>query len=38
MLLSAIWSIDLPCFGLIVSGNPYPYIIWSEKNTLDALS
>ena len=38
MLLSAIGAVDLPCFDLIISGNPNPYIICSEKNTLDALS
>ena len=38
ILLSAIGTIDLPCFDLIISGDPNPYIICSEKNTLDALS
>ena len=38
ILLSALGAIDLPCFDLIISGNPNPYIICSEKNTLDALS
>ena len=38
MLLSAIGAVDLPCFDLIISGNPNPYIVCSEKNTLDALS
>ena len=38
ILLSAIGAIDLPCFDLIISGDPNPYIICSEKNTLDALS
>ena len=38
VLLSAIGAIDLPCFDLIVSGNPNPYVICSEKNSLDILS
>ena len=38
VLLSAIGSIDLPCFDLIVTGNPNPYVICSEKNSLDILS
>ena len=36
-LLSAIGAIDLPCFDLIVSGNPNPYVICTGKNTLDIL-
>ena len=38
ILLSAIGAIDLPCFDLIISGNPNPYVICSEKNSLDILS
>ena len=38
ILLSAFESIDLPCFDLIISGNPNPYVVCSEKNTLDILS
>ena len=38
MILSAFASIDLPCFDLIITGDPHPYIICSEKNTLDILS
>ena len=38
MLLSSFAAIDLPCFDLIISGNPNPYIVCSEKNTLDILS
>jgi hypothetical protein len=38
MILSAFGSIDLPCFDLIITGDPHPYIICSEKNTLDILS
>ena len=38
VLLSSIGSIDLPCFDLIVSSNPKPYVICSEKNYLDILS
>ena len=38
ILLSALGAIDLPCFDLIISGNPNPYIVCSEKNSLDILS
>ena len=38
MLLSALGSIDLPCFDLIITGTPNPYILCSEKNSLDILS
>ena len=38
ILLNVLGSIDLPCFDLIVSGAPNPYVICSEKNTLDILS
>lgn len=38
ILLSAIGAVDLPCFDLIVSGDPNPYILCSEKNTIDVLS
>ncbi len=38
MMLSALGSIDLPCFDLIITGNPNPYVVCSEKNTLDILS
>jgi len=38
MLLSSFGAIDLPCFDLIISGSPNPYILCSEKNTLDILS
>ena len=38
ILLSALGAIDLPCFDLIISGNPNPYVICSEKNSLDILS
>ena len=38
MLLSAFGAIDLPCFDLIISGNPNPIIVCSEKSTLDILS
>ena len=37
-LFSALASIDLPCFDLIISGEKNPYIICSEKRTMDALS
>ena len=33
ILLSSFAAIDLPCFDLIISGKPNPYIICSEKNT-----
>jgi hypothetical protein len=33
MLLSPFGAIDLPCFDLIISGNPNPIIVYSEKNT-----
>lgn len=36
--MSALGKIDLPCFNLIITGKPNPYIICSEKNTLDILS
>ena len=36
-LLNSFDSIDLNCFDLIISGNPNPRIICSEKNTLDIL-
>ena len=38
MLLSSLGSIDLPCFDLIITGNPNPYIICSEQNSIDILS
>ena len=38
ILLSALSEIDLPYFNLIVSGETNPYIICSEKNTIDVLS
>ena len=38
MLLSSFEAIDLPCFYLIISRNPNPYILCSEKNILDILS
>ncbi len=38
MILSSFGAIDLPCFDLIISGSPNPYILCSEKNTLDILS
>ena len=38
VLLSALGAIDLPCFDLIISGNPNPYVVCSEKNSLDILS
>ena len=38
MLLSPFGAIHLPCFELIISGNPNPIIVYSEKNTLDILS
>ena len=38
ILLNVLGSIDLPCFDLIVSDAPNPYVICSEKNTLDILS
>lgn len=34
-LLNSFGSIDLNCFDIIISGNPNPRIICSEKNTLD---
>ena len=37
-ILSALGAIDLPCFDLIISGNPNPYVICSEKNSIDILS
>ena len=37
-LFSALASIDLPCFDLIITGEKNPYIICSEKRTMDALS
>ena len=36
--MSALGEIDLPCFNLIVSGETNPYIICSEKNTINVLS
>ena len=38
ILLSSLGSIDLPCLDLIISGEPNPYVICSEKNSLDILS
>ena len=38
MFLSALGSIDLPFFDLIITGNPNPYVLCSEKNSLDILS
>lgn len=38
ILLISLSAIDLPCFDLIISGNPNPYILCLEKNTLDILS
>ena len=38
VLLSALGAIDLPCFDLIVTGNPNSYVLCSGKNTLDILS
>ena len=38
ILFSALGEIGLPCFNLIVTGKPNPYIICSEKNTLEILS
>ena len=38
ILLSSLGSIDIPCFDLIITGEPNPYIICSEKNTLEILS
>ena len=32
MILCAFGSIDLPCFDLIITGDPKSYIICSEKN------
>ena len=37
-LFSALASIDLPCFDLIITGEKNPYILCSEKRTMDALS
>ena len=37
ILLSSFGAIDLPFFDLIISGNSNPYILCSEKNTLDIL-
>ena len=37
-LFSALASIDLPCFDLIITGEKNPYIICSEKRTMDELS
>ena len=37
-LFSALAIIDLPCFDLIITGEKNPYIICSEKRTMDALS
>jgi hypothetical protein len=38
VLLSSIGENDLPCFDLIVSGNPNPFVVCSKKNTLEILS
>ena len=38
VLLSEIGAFDLPSFDLIVTGNPNPYVICSEKKSLDILS
>ena len=38
ILLSALGAIDLPCFDLIITGTPNPFIVCSEKNSLDILS
>ena len=38
ILFSALGAIDIPLFNLIVTGNPNPYIICLEKNTLEIFS
>ena len=38
ILFSALGEIDIPLFNLIVTGNPNPYIICLEKNTLEIFS
>ena len=38
VLLSSFGAIDLPFFDLIITGKPKPYILCSEKNSLDILS
>ena len=38
VILSTLASLDLPCFDLIVAGNPRPTVICSEVSTLHSLS
>ena len=38
MLLSSIGAIDIPCFDLIMVGDPEPVILCSEKETNEILS
>lgn len=37
-MLSSIAAIDIPCFDLIVTGEKNPFILCSEKTTIEALS
>ena len=37
-LFNTLGAIDIPCFDLIISGNPNPYVICSKKNSIDILS
>ena len=38
VLLSSIAAIDIPCFDLIITGEKNPFILCSEKTTIEALS
>ena len=38
MLLSSIGAIDIPCFDLIMVGDPQPVILCSERATNEILS
>ena len=38
VLLSSVAAIDIPCFDLIVTGEKNPFILCSEKTTIEALS
>ena len=37
VFLSTLATLDIPCFDFIVTGNPQPLILCSEKNPLEAL-
>ena len=37
-ILSSLAALDLPCFDLIVAGNPHPVVLCSEVGTLQSLN